>query len=220
MVMPRNGLTALRRGRAPDSSTAPRAWSPPGSSVVALASGMSRPLIKTTRLRKASSGLVMKENSKSLPDLSGLQYPGAAPCGCQMPTNRFTGAAAVSRDGVNAGSIESSNGSASVTPAPRRNVRRGMCFLATNIVVSTHSRRVHRTGPGLQLSVRVYNVLALDPHLELRALHYCQHDGRESVVVLGHVARNRPNRRHVGVLHAPSHRIGHQLLDEHPDKLR
>src|SRR5262245_4791552 len=123
-----------------------------------------------------------------------------------MPTNRFTGAAAVSRDGVNAGSIESSNGTASVTPAPRRNVRRGMCFLATNIVIST--------------SVRAYNVSALYPHLELRTLHDRQDDGRESVVVLRDVACNRPNRRHVGVLHAASHRIGHQLLDEHPDELR
>ena len=51
-----------------------------------------------------------------------------------MPTNRRTGAAAVSRSGVSAGTIDSSSGSASVTPAPRRNVRRGMCFLATNIV--------------------------------------------------------------------------------------
>src|SRR5690242_19319488 len=32
-VTPRYGLTALRRGRAPESRTAPRAWSPPGSSV-------------------------------------------------------------------------------------------------------------------------------------------------------------------------------------------
>ena len=71
--MPRNGLTAFRRGRAPDSSTAPRAWSPPGSSVVAIASGMSRPLISTTRLRNGSSGLVMNENSKFLPSCSGLQ---------------------------------------------------------------------------------------------------------------------------------------------------
>src|SRR5687767_7224924 len=110
-----------------------------------------------------------------------------------MPTNRFTGAAAVSRDGVNAGSIESSSGNASVTPAPRRNVRRGMCFLATNIVVSllgTHSR-IH----------------ALHPHLELRALHDSQYDSRESVVVLRHVVRNCPDCRHVRIFHAPSYRV-------------
>ena len=47
-----------------------------------------------------------------------------------MPTKRRTGAAAVSRGGVSAGTIDSSSGSASVTPAPRRNVRRGMCFFA------------------------------------------------------------------------------------------
>ena len=134
--MPRNGLTAFRRGRAPERSTAPRAWSPPGSSVVAIASGMSSPLISTTRLRNGSSGLVMYENSKFFPSWSGLQYPGAAPCGCQMPTKRRMGAAAVDRRGVSAGTIDSSSGRASVTPAPRRNVRRCMCFLAMNIVLA------------------------------------------------------------------------------------
>ena len=51
-----------------------------------------------------------------------------------MPTKRFTGAAAVTRSGVSAGTIDSSNGKANVTPAPRRNVRRGMCFFVINIV--------------------------------------------------------------------------------------
>ena len=63
------------------------------------------------------------------------QYPGAAPWGCQMPTKRFVapGAAAVWRRGVCAGSIDSRNGKAKVVPTPRRNVRRGICFLVMNI---------------------------------------------------------------------------------------
>jgi len=52
-----------------------------------------------------------------------------------MPTNRFGGAAAVSRSGRSAGTIDSSSGSASVTPAPRRNVRRGMCFFVMNMTL-------------------------------------------------------------------------------------
>jgi hypothetical protein len=52
-----------------------------------------------------------------------------------MPTNRFGGAAAVSRSGRSAGTIASSSGSARVTPAPRRNVRRGMCFRVMNMIL-------------------------------------------------------------------------------------
>jgi hypothetical protein len=65
-----------------------------------------------------------------------------------MPTNRLTGAAAVRRSGVSAGTIDSSSGSASVTPAPRRNVRRAMCFFVTYIAVllinswSPYGRRI------------------------------------------------------------------------------
>ena len=50
------------------------------------------------------------------------------PCGKKTPTNRLFGAAAVCASSVLAGTIASSNGSANVTPAPFRNVRRGICF--------------------------------------------------------------------------------------------
>src|SRR5438094_6945779 len=139
MVTPRYGLTESRRGRAPDKRLAPRACSPPGSSAVGLEPVASRPVIKTTRSRNGSSGFVIKENSKLEPSCSGLQYPGAAPCGCQMPTKRLTepGPAAVWRRGVWAGSIDSRKGKAKVTPQPRRNVLLGMCFLAINIYLSS-----------------------------------------------------------------------------------
>jgi hypothetical protein len=75
----------------------------------------------------------MYENSKSAPSVTGLQYPGAAPCGCHTPTKRRTGLAAVWRNGVAAGTIDSSSGRATIAPAPRRNVRRGMCFFVINI---------------------------------------------------------------------------------------
>src|SRR5262252_8596363 len=102
-----------------------------------------------------------------------------------MPTKRFTGAAAVSRSGVNAGTIDSSSGSASVTPAPRRNVRRGMCFLAMNISV------LHR----------------LRTHSKLGTLHDAEHDCRKPVAVLRCVPHDSAQRGHVHVLDAAAQRI-------------
>jgi hypothetical protein len=45
-----------------------------------------------------------------------------------MPQKRLFGSAAVLTSGVPAGIIESRSGSASVTPMPRRKVRRGRYF--------------------------------------------------------------------------------------------
>src|SRR5215470_12640824 len=111
-----------------------------------------------------------------------------------MPTKRFTGEAAVSLTGVSAGTIASSSGSASVTPAPRRNVRRGMCFFAMNMSV------LHRPGT----------------HLELRALHDAEHDRRKPVVVRGRVTHDRAQRGHVDVFDAAPDCERHHLLGEHP----
>src|SRR5688500_18901991 len=105
-----------------------------------------------------------------------------------MPTKRRTGAAAVSRMGVNAGTIESSNGSARDTPMPRRNVRRGRCLRVTNMVGSL---------PGA-----VCSLVRLHAHLELRAADDAENDTGEAVVLLRHVAHDRADGRHVRVLHA------------------
>src|SRR5213593_1547333 len=69
-----------------------------------------------------------------------------------MPTNRLTeeGPAAVCRNGVCAGSMDSRNGNATVTPQPRRNVLRGMCFLVKNIYLfseiglATKRHKIHK----------------------------------------------------------------------------
>src|SRR5262245_38606526 len=76
------------------------------------------------------------------------QCPGSQPCGLKTPTNlgAFNAACALA-SGTKAGNMESNNGSASVTPAPRRKVRRGMCFLVMNIDSSSgdnHVRQVLR----------------------------------------------------------------------------
>src|SRR6476659_8555341 len=88
--------------------------------------------MRTTRSRYGSNGFVIYENSKLDPSCTGLQYPGDAPCGCHTPTKRLAGLAAVWRRGVCAGSMDSSSGNPSVTPHPRKNVRRGICFFVIN----------------------------------------------------------------------------------------
>src|SRR6267142_4321843 len=50
-----------------------------------------------------------------------------------MHPSRLFGLAAVLLSGVCAGTIDSSSGNATVTPAPRRNVRRERCFLVMNM---------------------------------------------------------------------------------------
>src|SRR5665213_90716 len=51
------------------------------------------------------------------------------PCGTKMAAKRVGGIAAVLVRGVCAGIMESSRGSASATPVPRRTARRDKCFL-------------------------------------------------------------------------------------------
>src|SRR5580658_8448176 len=55
---------------------------------------------------------------------------------------RDTGFAAVLVWAVRAGTMASSSGSASMVPAPRRNARRGICFLVTNLI-SDRFRLLH-----------------------------------------------------------------------------
>src|SRR5215468_4098175 len=109
-----------------------------------------------------------------------------------MPTKRRVGAAAVNRVGVNAGTMDSSSGRASVTPAPRKNVRLGMCRLLRNMMSSV--------GPPRRL-------VCLHSHLELRALHDAQYYRRKPVVVFRDVSRDRAHGRHIRVLEAAAERI-------------
>src|SRR5580704_19520146 len=97
-----------------------------------------RPLVITVCSRNGSSGSKIIGYLKSFaptsrfgspgPPASGTHQPGAAPCGTKMPVKRVLGFAAVLLIRVCAGIMESSSGSASATPAPRRRVRRDMCF--------------------------------------------------------------------------------------------
>jgi hypothetical protein len=62
-----------------------------------------------------------------------------------MPQKRLLGSAAVFTSGVAAGTIESSSGSARVTPMPWRNVRRGSDFFVMNIDLSLYFDPIGRS---------------------------------------------------------------------------
>src|SRR5262245_4126374 len=130
-----------------------------------------------------------------------------------MPTNRLTGDAAVSRIGVSAGTIASSSGSASATPAPLRNVRRGMCIFLMNMFLFLSSNFLLLTS-----SFSVFDSLCA--HLKLRTLHHAEQNRREAVVIFRRVAHDGAERRHVDVFHAAPEGVGHHFLGHHTHELR
>src|SRR5437867_4611627 len=100
-----------------------------------------------------------------------------------MPTKRRTepGFAAVWRRGVWAGSIDSRSGKPNVTPQPRRNVRRAICFLVINIYLASGIFWPQRGTKFLCFFVAIpflVRSILFDfyPHLEWRTLNDTQHD--------------------------------------------
>src|SRR6266581_3312321 len=89
--------------------------------------------------RNFSIGFKIGMNSKFSPTVFGVQNPGRSPSGTKMAPKRRVGfgAAAVLAMAVIAGTIDSSSGSARVTPMPRRNVRLGNDILVMNMVASS-----------------------------------------------------------------------------------
>src|SRR5712692_336240 len=155
------GLSAQRYAAATQ-------WSAPVTPGGGSADFDQSPLMTTVRSRNGSSGLRIIGNSNPPPSFAGTQYPGAIPWGTKIPVKRVLGLAAVWARSVRAGTIASSNGNASMVPAPRRNVRRGMCFLVMNIV----DRSWQLTRSGSLVRRRRFHV-----HLERRALDDARHQG-------------------------------------------
>src|SRR5689334_15982033 len=93
--------------------------------------------------------------------------------------------------------MASNSGKPSVTPTPRRNVRRGMCFLERYIVCR----------PPLTL------------HLKRRALDDANYQRRKPVVVRRRAPDNGAHHRHIVVLDASAQTISHQLFRDGPHKL-
>src|SRR5207249_3368622 len=146
----------------------------------------------------------------SAPACSGTQCPGAIPCGKNMPTKRpGDGPATVSASAVAAGTIASSNGSATVTPAPLRNIRRGMCFFETNILAAPLftlpvARRLRLT--------RNRGLRAPGIHLKRLALDDAEDERREAVVVACGIPRDGADQRHVLILDAAAQAIRQQFF--------
>src|SRR3989442_798046 len=133
------------------------------------------------------------------------------PWGTKQPTNRGFGLAGVCANAVAAGSIASKSGSASAPPAPRRTVRREMCFLLTNMVDASPinlTRRLLLTGVG-----------CFHVHLEGGALHDAKHERRESVLAARRVPNDRPHQRHILILDTAAQCVSEQLLRHDADEL-
>jgi hypothetical protein len=73
----------------------------------------------------------------------GVQRVWSQPMGMKTNPRRRRGLAGVLSRAVAAGTIASSNGSAMVTPMPRKNVRRGIAFLVRIIAVSSFNTGFH-----------------------------------------------------------------------------
>src|SRR5215510_4084979 len=123
-----------------------------------------------------------------------------------MPQKRLLGSAAVLTSGVAAGIIESSSGSASVTPMPRWKVRRGRYFFVMNDMIRSLSARPEA------------RALRLHLHLERCALGDAENQIRETIAVLRRVAHQRAHGRHVVVLRLASDAVHHQLLGQRRDE--
>src|SRR5687768_3279106 len=170
MVVPaRTSAPAVFFGFSAHMNAAATQWSAPVTPGGGSAERECRPLRIVVCSRTDSSGFQLKGSSPVRgPTFSGTQYPGAPPCGTNRPTNRGFGLAAVWASAVRAGTIASRNGSAITAPAPRRIVRRGMCFLEINMVTpSPLTCGPVRLGGGGRLLV----------HLERRALDDARHKG-------------------------------------------
>ena len=90
---------------------------------------LSRPLSTSKWSRNGSSAFSVGVNSNPVPSVVGVQRSMTMLFGTYTVQNRVTGAAAARASAVEAGSIRSSSGSASVAPTPRSTVRREIACL-------------------------------------------------------------------------------------------
>src|SRR5688572_14960441 len=156
---------------------------------------------------QGSSGLRINGRSARAPSFIA-QRSGSQPCGLKMPTKRGTFTVAWARArGARAGNIESSNGSASEMPAPRRTVRREMCFFVMNIL----------TGLSKQTA---YFSLRLPVHPEWRTFRDFEHDCRETIIALAGFAHDRADHRHIFIFHSPAESVRQQFFCEQTYELR
>src|SRR5262245_47993640 len=142
------------------------------------------------RSRNGSSGSRTRVSAKLAPSVGGVHLSIMIPLGTSMKDIRIGRLSSAASAGV----MASSTGSASVAPAPRRNVRRGIDFLVMTDIA----------GP---------------PHLEWRAVDDAQNDGRPPIIVRSSSAHDLAKNRVVVLFHTTTQCIGHKPLghglDEH-----
>src|SRR5205814_8468522 len=103
-----------------------------------------------------------------------------------MPTKRgILGVAAALAKGARAGIIDSRNGNASVTPAPRKTARREMCFCVMNIFYAPSILKI------LLRASNVHGSFCLPVHLEGVAHDDAHHPRRNMIAVPAGFAYNR-----------------------------
>src|SRR6185312_14644945 len=101
----------------------------------------------------------------------------------------------------NAGRIASRNGSATAAPAPRRIVRREMCFLVINLISVPF--------PGAR---RKLWSLARTLHFKRQTLHNAEYKLREAIIVRRQIRFDCLQRRPVIPFEPAAQRVDHHLL--------
>src|SRR5688572_11957378 len=151
--------------------------------------------------RNGSSGArLVGERSKVRPTSAGAHMfflmPNAVlpaePCTISMAAKRILPRAACAE--ARAGTMASRKGSAMVTPAALRTVRRDNCFwLRYNVSAPRNSPLALDHFSGAPLIVALVHCA----HLEGGTVHHAQHIGRERIALLPGVAHDAPHGRHV-----------------------
>src|SRR5688500_5377211 len=179
-------------------------------------------------LRNGSSGARLPgDRSNARPNSAGAHMfflmPNAVlpaePCTISIAARRILPRAACAE--ARAGTIASRNGSAIVTPAALRTVRRDNCFCVRYMGVS-HPRlkSTGHTKNALPLTLDHFSGAPLivtfvrRAHPERNAIHHAQHVSRQAIALLVRIAHDRANRRHVGVFEPAAQAVGHQALGE------
>src|SRR5205823_9313149 len=127
-----------------------------------------------------------------------------------MQTSRVRSApAAADATMPRAGTIASRNGSATVAPTPRRNVRRGMCF---PVMKSKAVLLACRVGPLPALPIFRCGLHLDALHEERVALDHAQDERGHPIVVRRRRLHNRANRRLVEIFCAAAQRVREKIF--------
>src|SRR5580698_943982 len=100
----------------------------------AIADLFSRPVIRVRCFWKGFSEVMISGKSKFGPSVLGVHLSMTAPCGKYTNPSLGLGAAAVLASAVAAGIMASSSGRPTLTPKPRRTLRRLRNFLVMNMI--------------------------------------------------------------------------------------